>query len=68
MASNLDKFIEQVQRQGIAVTLVVASSAVGYYIMDHHNKEQVQLFKSYAAELREDKKILYKEVIDCLKK
>lgn len=64
MANHLDKFLDQIQRQGIAVTLAVAASMAGYYIMN----EQLELFKSHSANLRDDKKILYAELISCLKK
>ena len=68
MADNLGKFIEQIQRQGIAVTLAVGASVVGYYIMEHHNREQLTMFKNHAALLREDNKALFKELLECLKK
>ena len=68
MANHLDKFLDQIQRQGIAVTLAVGASAVGYYIMEHHNREQLTMFKNHAAQLRDDKKILFDELLNCLKK
>lgn len=67
MANHLDKFLEQVQRQGIAVTLVVAASFGGYHIMTKMNEDGVSVLKDHIAEISDDKKLLFKELLECLK-
>ena len=67
MANHLDNFLEQVQRQGIAVTLVVAASFGGYHIMTTLNNDSVLMLKDHIDELNKDKKLLFDELLECLK-
>lgn len=67
MANHLDNFLEQVQRQGIAVTLVVAASFGGYHIMTKLNEDSVVMLKDHIAEIKADKKLLFSELLECLK-
>ena len=68
MASHLDKFLDQVQRQGIAVSLVVAASFGGYHIMTKMNDDGVVVLKAHINEINADKKLLFEELLQCLKK
>jgi hypothetical protein len=67
MANHLDKFLDQVQRQGIAVSLVVAASFGGYHIMTKMNDDGVVVLKAHINELNKDKKLLFDELLECLK-
>ena len=68
MANHLDKFLDQVQRQGIAVSLVVAASFGGYHIMTKMNDDGVVVLKDHITELNKDKKLLFDELLECLKR
>ena len=68
MADPADKFIDQIQRQGLAVSLVVAACIAEYYMTLNYQREQLTLFKNHAALLREDNKALFNELLECLKK
>ena len=67
MANHLDKFLDQVQRQGIAVSLVVAASFGGYHIMTKMNDDGVVVLKAHINEIKADKKLLFDELLECLK-
>ncbi len=67
MANHLDNFLDQVQRQGIAVSLVVAASFGGYHIMTKLNDDGVKVLKDHITELNKDKKLLFDELLECLK-
>lgn len=68
MANHLDKFLDQVQRQGLAVSLVVVASISGYYIMTSHNHEQLGMFKAHIVDIKTENTLLYNELLECLKK
>jgi hypothetical protein len=67
MPNHLDNFLEQVQRQGIAVTLVVAASFGGYHIMTKMNDDGVKVLKDHIIGIDADKKLLFDELLECLK-
>tara|TARA_R110000824_G_scaffold146627_1_gene315642 strand:- start:1560 stop:1766 length:207 start_codon:yes stop_codon:yes gene_type:complete len=67
MANHLDKFLDQIQRQGIAVSLVVAASFGGYHIMTKMNDDGVVVLKAHITEIKADKKLLFEELLECLK-
>jgi len=64
---HVDAFLKQLMQQGFAVVLVVAASIGFYHVVTQLNTASVVMLKDHITEIKADKKLLFAELLECLK-
>jgi hypothetical protein len=67
MNEHVDAFLKQLMQQGFAVVLVVAASIGFYHVVTQLNTDSVVMLKDHITEIKADKKLLFAELLECLK-
>ena len=67
MNEHVDAFLKQLMQQGFAVVLVVMASVGFYHVVTQLNEDSVVMLKEHISEIKADKKLLFSELLECLK-